>query len=426
MNTPLISVIVPIYMIERYLGLCIESIIKQTYKNLEIILVDDGSRDRCSEICDLYASKDKRIYVLHKPNGGLVSARKAGLQQAHGNFISYVDGDDWIEPNFIESLCYDAIKHRADMVCATFSKDIFSKSTLKPHVLKMGLYEGAELEQLWNVMISSGSYFQHGVTTYVWNKLFRKNILFPVQNRVDNRITLGEDAAVTYPALLSCKKVFITDNCDYHYRQREDSMLKQNTSYINDAQKLVYLYDYMMNWVNTIPNNSLNLRRQIIDYILSIAIIRAGGRLPHGDFCAFDKAYYGKNVVVYSAGTFGQQLINRFKEYEHCNVIAWVDDDFWEYRRCCLNVDSTETITSLNYDYILIATVDGNVASSIKNRLIETGIDGKKILTISVPDNNDNKDNSNNNNINNNNREQLLKNFLDVNALKTLGNKGAF
>ena len=104
MKDPLISVIVPIYMIDRYIGICIESIISQTYRNLEIILVDDGSKDRCSEICDLYAKKDPRVRVIHKPNGGLVSARKAGLQQSNGAYINYVDGDDWIGPGFIEGL----------------------------------------------------------------------------------------------------------------------------------------------------------------------------------------------------------------------------------------------------------------------------------------------------------------------------------
>ena len=96
MKTDLISVIVPIYRIDRYVGLCIESLINQTYKNLEIILVDDGSPDRCPEICDLYAKKDSRIKVIHKENGGLVSARKAGIMTATGKYVGYVDGDDWV------------------------------------------------------------------------------------------------------------------------------------------------------------------------------------------------------------------------------------------------------------------------------------------------------------------------------------------
>ena len=128
MKEPLISVLVPIYKIDRYLGICVESLLNQTYKNLEIILVDDGSPDRCPEICDLYASKDERIKVIHKENGGLVSARKAALMAAKGSYIGYVDGDDWVGPGFYHSL-YSSIKESdADIAIAGFSRDLFSST----------------------------------------------------------------------------------------------------------------------------------------------------------------------------------------------------------------------------------------------------------------------------------------------------------
>lgn len=143
---PLISVIVPIYMIDRYIGICIESILNQTYKNLEIILVDDGGKDRCPEICDLYAQKDSRIKVIHKPNGGLVSARKAGLRKSNGKYISYVDGDDWIGSGFIEGLYTAAVTSDADMVCAGQTRDLFSKSASFTNSLPSGIYEGDKLK----------------------------------------------------------------------------------------------------------------------------------------------------------------------------------------------------------------------------------------------------------------------------------------
>ena len=125
-NYPLVSVVVPIFGIDRYLGICIESILDQTYKNLEIILVDDGSKDRCSEICDLYARKDSRIKVIHKANGGLVSARKAGLETATGEYVGYVDGDDWIDPNFYASMAETILEYDSDIVVAGMSRDLFT------------------------------------------------------------------------------------------------------------------------------------------------------------------------------------------------------------------------------------------------------------------------------------------------------------
>ena len=401
MDQPLISVIVPIYMIDRYVGLCIESIINQTYKNLEIILVDDGGKDRCPEICDLYKKKDPRIKVIHKPNGGLVSARKAGLQQSNGEYISYVDGDDWIGPGFIEGLYTAANASGADMVCAGFTRDLFSRSASFTNTLPSGIYEGERLKDLWKNMASIGAYYRPGISTYVWNKLFKREILLDPQSRVDNRISIGEDGAVTYPALLSCSRVAVIDNVAYHYRQREDSMLKQSTGYSSEAQKLKYLYEYLMRWAEK-TDPEMGIKGQIVDYVLSIAIMRSGGRLPQDDYSTFDNAYYGKDVIVYSAGTFGQQLVNRFKETEHCNVVAWLDDDYWEYRRCCLNVDPVESITGLSYDYILIATVDGLVAEKAERRFMDLGVSKDKLLTITVPDD----------------KESILDRFLDVDAIK--------
>ncbi len=397
MDRPLISVVVPIYMIDRYVGICIESIINQTYKNLEIILVDDGSKDRCPEICDLYQKKDCRIKVVHKSNGGLVSARKAGVKHSNGEYITFVDGDDWIGPGFVESLYTAIATSDADIACAGFTRDLFSKSASFLNAIPSGIYEGEKLKSLWKNMISTGPYYRHGISTYVWNKLFKRNVLCEAQYSVDDRISIGEDGAVAYPALLSCSRVAVVDNIAYHYRQREDSMLKQSTGYAVEAQKLKYLYNFLSRWAETTPKE-LNIREQIVDYVLSIALMRSGGRLPHGEYSTFNSAYYGKNVVVYSAGTFGQQLVNRFKESGHCNIVGWIDDDYWEYRRCGLDVDPVESIASVSYDYVLIATVDSIVADRVKKQLADYGVSQEKMLTITVSED----------------KEQLLNRFLDV------------
>lgn len=382
MQEHLISVIIPIYGIERYVGLCIESVINQTYKNLEIILVDDGSPDRCPEICDLYAQKDSRIKVIHKKNGGLVSARKAGINVAKGEYIGYVDGDDWIEPTFYEWLYREIIESDADMAVAGHSRDLFSKTTHLFSNIKSGIYEGDSLVALYRNMMSYGKFFKNGITTYVWNKLFKREILKKYQLMVDENITIGEDAAVVYPLMTECKKIVISDNTDYHYRQREDSMLKKSKPFSEEKRGLQIVYKYLLDFFSH-KGCEFEYKKQIRDFILGICIIRSGGLAVNNEvLLPFERDFKNKNVIIFSAGTFGQQLVNRISEHNYCKISGWIDDDCWEYRRCCLNVDSVESIKELSYDYVVVATIDNNLAGNIIARLLTLGVDSKKILTV--------------------------------------------
>ena len=394
---PLVSVIVPVYMIERYVGQCLESISEQTYKNLEIIVVDDGTPDRSAAICDLYARKDERIRVIHQSNGGLVNARKAGLRISRGEYIACVDGDDWIGPDYIETLCAAAEETDADAVCSGFTRDLYSSSARFVNVLPSGIYEDRKRESLFRKMLSCGPFFRSGVSTYLWGKLFRREILHTWQMAVDERISIGEDAAVTYPALLQCRRVSLIGCTAYHYRQREDSMLKQTSDYSDELFRLRVLRDYLLRWARD-PSLPYDLLPQVTDYLLSLALTRFGGRTVYGNNSVFGADCSGRRVVVYSAGTFGQQLVKCLQASNSGFLSGWVDDDFREYRRCGLDVDPVESIGRLSYDAVLIATVDSFFAERAKVRLLDIGVPRNQIKTICVPEN----------------RKQLTDWFLDV------------
>lgn len=381
----LISVIVPIYRIDRYLGECIESILRQTYNNLQIILVDDGSDDRCGDICDLYAKKDNRIKVIHKPNGGLVSARKAGAEQSKGSYIGYVDGDDWLDEDYIECMLADAVRFDADVVCGGYKRDLFNKSVKMLNSCPAGFYTGEDLDKLRESMISCEGFYRPGINTYVWNKLFKRDLLVPRQMKVDERITIGEDAAVTYPVIMDSSSVCVNECVSYHYRQREGSMLKKSASFEVETDNLKRLYEFMLGFAKEYADYP-QLEKQIVDYVLAACIIRSGGRVPgEQSFSAFDKKHFGGKVVVYNAGTFGQQLINRFNESNHCEIVKWIDDDFWEYRRWGMDVDPVESVSEIEFDYVLIATVDCLIADKIKHRMLALGVDPEKMLFVQCP-----------------------------------------
>lgn len=385
MGSPLISVIVPIYKIDRYLGACIESILNQTYNYLEIILVDDGSPDKCPEICDLYASKDNRIKVIHKQNGGLVSARKAGLLASTGVYIGYVDGDDWIGPGFYQSLFHNIKETNSDIAIAGFSRDLFASTKNLLNAIPSGVYEQDELEDVCKHMLSYGDFYQHGVTTYLWNKLFRKEVLAECQLAVDDRVTIGEDAAVVYKAILRSKRIVITDNCAYHYRQREDSMLKSNNNYVEEYKRLKLLDGCMRESFKN-ERQGYGLFNQLKDFITGTYIIRSGGRFekPVLGLKSFPYPidFDGKKVIVYGAGTFGQQLVRRLRSEQLCAIAGWVDDDYREYRRCCMDIDPIQRVCQDDYDYILIAVLAPSAISRIIQELVDFGVSKKKILSV--------------------------------------------
>lgn len=206
----LISVIVPVYKVEKYLNRCVDSIINQTYKNLEIILVDDGSPDNCPKICDEYAMKDNRIKVIHKENGGLSDARNEGIKIAKGNYIGFVDSDDWIHKSMFENLYSAMANSKADIATCEFirTKDKIQKNDYN-NFFDNSITEYNQ-EQYIKKFFKIGS---QECVYYAWNKLYKRNIID--ENQYPKGLT-SEDVVGTYKAILKSKKI-ITINYPYYY-----------------------------------------------------------------------------------------------------------------------------------------------------------------------------------------------------------------
>lgn len=237
---PFLSVVVPIYGVEQYLRECVDSIIEQTFEDIEIILVDDGSKDSCPSICDSYASNDKRIHVIHKKNGGLVSARKAGVQVAKGEYITFVDGDDSIEKDMYREMCSIAKQTEADMVVEGFQFIYPAKKEMWEDKVEPGLYHKQELrEKIYPVMMCHGGSMVRNVAPAVWNKIFRKALIYNILMEMDESMKDGEDAAVTYPCLGQAESVFFhTKAHHYRYRMNPVSMSRSyNPDWVENASK---------------------------------------------------------------------------------------------------------------------------------------------------------------------------------------------
>lgn len=220
-----VSIIVPIYGVEKYLRQCVESIMNQTLKEIEIILVDDGSQDNCPQICDEYAAKDNRIIVIHKENGGLVSARQAGVEKASGYYVGFVDGDDWVEPAMFEKLLKAAEESHSDLAVCGFFYSYPEKEDFSEFHIADGIYEEQQLQELMTHILYSGKFYEWGMPPSVWNKLFVREKYIPCQMKVERQITLGEDLAVTIDYYSACKRICVSNAPYYHYRQITSSMV---------------------------------------------------------------------------------------------------------------------------------------------------------------------------------------------------------
>lgn len=352
----MISIIVPIYNIENYLLQCIESIMKQTYTDLEILLVDDGSKDSCSKICDKYKERDSRIKVIHKENGGLVSARKAGLVEAQGE---YVDGDDWIEANMFMELFNILDRYQVDIVMCGHIEDTGNISKKVLCGLEEGYYDKRQLiETVYPSMIVGDAFFDWNVSAGVWGKLFKKESIMCYQMAVDERICMGEDAACTYPALLNAHSIYVMSKCLYHYRQTTGSMVKNIQNYEKEREQFGVLFS-SVNHIFEKYSGIFDLREQWLKYVLFLMIPRADGLYKNYDtldyLFPFKEVYKGSNIILYGAGTYGQRLYNYLKRTRFCNVVLWLDRNYTELQKMGLAVNNPIALNHVDCDIVLIA-----------------------------------------------------------------------
>lgn len=223
-----ISIIVPVYNVEELLPRCVESIMAQTKENIEIILVDDGATDGSGAVCDAYAKKDERIKVIHKTNGGLTSAWKAGVEAAQGAYLGFVDSDDWIDEEMYERMWESAVKYDSDMVVCGLVFDYEDPSMEKRQEIsdfKKEFYDRAALEELYPTLINDGRFFGRTLQPARVTKLYRRELVEKNMGLCHESVSVGEDMQLTLPVLLDAKSMSVVkDFYPYHYWFNQNSM----------------------------------------------------------------------------------------------------------------------------------------------------------------------------------------------------------
>lgn len=262
---PKISIIVPIYNVEQYLNRCIESIIDQTMKSFELILVNDGSLDKCGEICELYKKKDNRIKVIHKPNGGVSSARNIGINISSGEFICFIDPDDYIDKDALEYLYNLVQKNNADIAC-------YRMKVYKNEILESNIDDSEQIkiftgEDILKEYINNTT-FQHSC----WNKIYSRYLFEDEECKFAEDIRYAEDALFTHNILMKSKKLVYSNLQKYNYCINSNGVVSNITEKRLDilkAQKEIYKLlksnhkNYLPNIVNQYINSSILIAQDI-------------------------------------------------------------------------------------------------------------------------------------------------------------------
>ena len=272
----MISVIVPVYKVEKYLRHCVDSILAQTYPDFELLLIDDGSPDHCPQICDEYAARDPRVRVIHKPNGGLISARNEGIRAARGDYICILDGDDWALENMLGFIHDTVVQSPVPLDMVLFAAHNVYEDHLEETVNEVpeGYYDRERLEKeiFPYLLTDTRNGLQVGVIqAHTWDKAFKRELLAEHYTR-DERIRVFTDVPMTYECLLHCRNVYICNEPLYMYNKTNEGSIRAVSRENLLTESFRYLIEYLREHLGGLGPV---IDRQLNEYA-AMLIIRTG------------------------------------------------------------------------------------------------------------------------------------------------------
>lgn len=380
---PLISIIIPVYNVKDFLEECLESIIKQSYTNLEIIIVDDGSTDGSADICDRYRGLDSRIAVIHQENQGVAKARKRAVMMAAGTYIGFVDADDRISSDMIAymfvhiGIC-DVIT--VGCYCEEASGNFFEQTD----AIEEGIYDSDEkLDYFHANMLSYQNRFTYGVWPYLFNKLFRTVLLQEVLLGIDSTLPYAEDAEVVFQYFLKCKGIRVTHRCLYYYRYRSDSALRAVDD--NFMSNLNGIYLALKQAFEKHPKRKTLMRQLQLFVTHRIYWITTRMGFPADTQFSFYVFPYvnldrTSRVILYGAGKIGVAYYRQIYLRTLVNMVLWIDKNWEVYKNLYMPVSAPKSIEDYEYDWIIIAVMKKEIADEIRRELVLQGVKDEKIL----------------------------------------------
>lgn len=383
MNQKLVSIVIPVYNVRDYLEECLSSVISQTYECLEILIVDDGSTDGSSKICDRFAKEDSRVHVIHQENSGVALSRKKAILEAKGEYVCFVDGDDTIEPGMVEYF----VNNIGSCDCIT-SGCICEKRTgeLYERVdsFAEGIYEaGNKLDYIISNMISFENDLKDGLLPFLVNKMYRADIMKDVVGDIEETLAYAEDRDLLFRYVLKCNSILITYACFYYYRYRIGSAVRAaNKNFMHDLNNLYLSLEKVF------AGHPLekSLMRQLQLFIMSrttlithfMGFYTEAQSIRH--IFPFQDIPGRSRIVLYGAGVVGNNYYRQIIAQGKLDIVLWADRSWGKYKDNYIPICPPDQILSVAYDFIIVAVKESQMADQIKQALNNMGIPIEIIL----------------------------------------------
>lgn len=382
-----VSIIIPVFNTEKYLRRCMDSVMNQTLTDIEIICVDDGSTDQSLQILNEYSQKDDRVIVVHKENEGPTAARKTGLDRAVGEYVGFVDSDDWIEADMYESLYQIAVTYDTDLVtCGYFLEGNYT-SILKD-TIQEGFYEGEKMTFLRENTIYNLEKKDVGIRASLCCKLFRNGKINEAESQIMDTVTMAEDRLWNVAFMLECESAYVCLEPYYHYVMHENSLVhKKNVSYLLCVNEV---YKCFLELVKH-PNFTTTMRLQAEIYITEMLLKGINTRLGFEnrnmlwiDPYWLDRVPKHARIVLYGAGELGlmyKRHMNIRTDLQYVGCVDYSFERFADFKSAneLGEIRNPAELVKWEYDYVIITIKNKDKSEEIKNKL-SVYADKEKVL----------------------------------------------
>lgn len=378
-----VSIIIPVYNTEQYLRQCLDSVIAQSLKEIEIICVDDGSTDGCARILDDYVKKDFRIMVIHQGNSGAAAARKKGISVASGEYVGFIDSDDWVEQEMYEKLYLLAIENDVDLVSSGYLKE-GNYTTIQYDNVEEGIYKKERIQSLRDNVIYNTKTKALGMSGSMCCKLYKADLLKKLKNEMPDGMVFSEDKMCNLLYALNCNSICVIKQAYYHYRMQKDSVV--HTSHKDYLIQVDKVYQFLIKLYQH-ENFSPVMRLQAELYITELLMHGINQRMGFENRNLFWIDPYwlealpeASRVILYGGGELGEKYHRQLSSRGDLKYVGCVDYGYERYSSSNFEVCSPVILRETEYDYIVITIKNPGKAEEVRERLKQDGIEEKKIL----------------------------------------------